>query len=480
MVTARLQENVTTRVKSSEPHDVYVDLYNFFVMKIVLSFVSYLKQSRRRRCFEISSSTEETQGSNWNSLPEDVKHNICSGLPLRQVFQFQSISKSFLDISKRHSFLQSRLPRSRTEGNFSPMVFFIDPRSGWHWLGFDLNANEWKRLPSLSFLATPDAIKEFSVAGSGGLLCVNVSKQPGVEQIIVCNPLTRDMRKLQPMNFPRQPVLMTLLLDKDTNNYKVIVAGNATISSGELFRKTEVYDSITREWKVAGDVPGPEFALDEFQAGVVSKGVLYCVGFISTGDRFSHGLLAYHVETEKWIHNWECTLPRLPCCQHVASNTTQLFESEGSIFVYWEQEHSQTVVHFCVAKLETSALSPTQPTMWSVVVSESRVKSRGLLVYPEYLGIGHGHGKVCIFNTLELTGSVYTIGEGISAPQPWLLEPIPTSLLCLGGSTTDLSKSSIVKDRLEETAIDTNRKPLFFPLNPLTFTFEPSFHMPVL
>ena len=482
MVADRVQENVMTGVKSSAPHDVYVDLYNFILMKITLSFVSNLKRSRPRCCSEISSSTEETQRTNWDSLPEDVQHNILAGLPLRQVFQFQSISKSFLGIFKRPGFLQSRLRRSRTEGKFSPMVFFIDPRSGWHWLGLDLNANEWKRLPSLSFLATPDAnlFKEFSVAGSGGLLCVNVSKQPGVEQIIVCNPLTRDMRKLQPMNFPRQPVLMTLLLDKDTNNYKVIVAGSATIGSEELSRKTEVYDSTTQEWKVAGDVPGPEYALNEFQTGALSEGVLYCVGFISTEDTITHGLLAYHVETQKWIHNWECTLPRLPCCQHVASNTTQLFESEGSIFVYWEQEHSRTVVHFCVAKLEISALSPAEPTMWSVVVSESRVGSRGLLVYPEYLGIGHGHGKVCIFNTLELTGSVYRIGEGISVPQPSPLQALPTSLLRLGGSTTDLSKRSIVQDSLEDTASGTNGKPLFFPLNALTFTFEPSFLTPVL
>ena len=465
----------------SDMQDKVVAVCDLRWMVFLLLRASDPKRCRRQFCSEISSSTEETQRTNWDSLPEDVQHKIWAGLPLRQVFQFQSINKSFIDIIKRPWFLQSRLQRSRTEGNFSPMVFFIDPRSGWHWLGFDLNANEWKRLPSLSFLATPDAnlFKEFLVAGSGGLLCVNVSKQPGVEQIIICNPLTREMRKFPPMNFPRQPVLMNLLLDKDTNNYKVIVAGSATIGSEELSRKTEVYDSITREWKVAGDIPGPEYALNEFQTGALSEGVLYCVGFISTGDRMTHGLLAYHVETEKWIHNWECTLPRLPCCQQVASNTTQVFESEGSIFVYWEQEHSRTVVHFCVAKLEISAPSPTQPTMWSVVVSESRVGSRGLLVYPEYLGIGHGHGKVCIFNTLELTGFVYRIREGNSVSQPSPLEPIPTSLLRLGGSTTDLSKST-VKDRLEETPSSTNGKPLFFPLNALTFTFEPSFHTPVL
>ena len=111
------------------------------------------------------------------------------------------------------------------------MIFFLDSAtSAWQWLGFDLLSNQWNRLPSLSFLATPDAnlFKEFLFAGSGGLICVNVSKNPNVEQLVVCNPLTRAMRKLPPLNFPRQPVLMNLLLDKDTNNYKIIVVWNSS------------------------------------------------------------------------------------------------------------------------------------------------------------------------------------------------------------------------------------------------------------
>ena len=443
---------------------------------LMLEISSKGRRSRpiRRRAFPKLVSIGQIK-KNWDSLPEDVHEKIVAGLPFKQVFQFRSVSKEYQDIINKRTFQQARWQRFPTEGIFKPLVFFIDPMSGWHWVGFDLKAKKWSRLPPLSFLETPDPglMKEFLVAGSGGLLCVNVSKQPGVERIIICNPLTRDMRKLPPMNFPRQPVLMNLLLDKDTNNYKVIVAGSATIGSEELSRKTEVYNSITQEWKVAGDVPGPEYALNEFQTGALSEGVLYCVGFISTGDRMTHGLLAYHVETEKWIHNWECTLPRLPCCQHVASNTTQVFESEGSIFVYWEQEHNQTMVHLCVAKLEVSALSPSQPTMWSVVVSESRMGSRGLLVYPEYLGIGHGHGKVCIFNTLELTGFVYKIGEGSPMSQPSPLQPMSTSLL-LGGPSASVPKASGNQGGSGSNN-NISGYSLFFALNALSFSLEPSF-----
>ena len=166
MVTARLQENVTT---------------------------------------EISSSTEGTQRTNWGVLPNNLQDIILARLSLRNVFQFQSISKSYLDISNQLGFQQSRLQRARTEGSFSPMALTIDSRRGiMHCIGFDLNANNWKRLPSVRIISPPDPdfFKVHLVAGSGGLLCVNVSKQPGVEQIIICNPLTTNMRKLPPMNFP--------------------------------------------------------------------------------------------------------------------------------------------------------------------------------------------------------------------------------------------------------------------------------------
>jgi hypothetical protein len=467
-------------MESFAPEDVEQLLFkSVLVGLLMLEIISKGRRSRPagRRYFPKLVSIGQTK-KNWDSLPEDVHDKIVASLPLQQLFQFRSVSKEYRDIINKRTFQQARWQRFPTEGMFKPLVFFIDPRNGWHWVGFDLKSNAWCRLPPLSFLETPDPglIKGFSVAGSGGLLCVNVSKQPGVEQIIICNPLTTDMRKLPTMTFPRQPVLMNLLLDKDTNNYKVIVAGSATISSEELSRKTEVYDSVTGEWKVVGNVPGPEYALNEFQTGAVSKGILYCIGFVSMGDKITHGLLAYHVETEKWIHNWECTLPRLPCCQHVASNTTQLFESEGSIFVYWEQEHNQTMVHLCVAKLEISALSPSQ-AMWSVVVSESRMGSRGLLVYPEYLGIGHGHGQVCIFNTLELTGSVYKIGEGSSMSQPLPLQSLPTSLL-LGGPSASVPKASGSQGGSGSNN-NISGNSLFFALNALSFSLEPSFRTPV-
>ena len=290
------------------------------------------------------------------------------------------------------------------------------------------------------------------------------------------------------MNFPRQPVVMHIILDKDTNNYKLIVAGSATPGSEELSRKTEVYASSTRAWEVTGNVPGPEYALNEYQTGAFSEGVLYCVGFLEGGNLATQGVLAYHVESGEWIRNWRCTLPSLQCCQHVTpSNNTQIFESEGSIFLYWEQEHSRTLVHSCIAKLEYPVdmsqyhssvdNTPTHDSpLWSVQVNESSSASKGLSMYPEYIGVGHGPGKVCIFNTLGLTGSVHKVGDGPTTSTPSPLDPMPE---CIRRGLISTSVNSSGNETNGSSSSSKSGRPIFFSLNPLNFSFEPSFHTSV-
>jgi hypothetical protein len=278
-------------------------------------------------CPEQVSSTEvQSHDGYWGVLPEDLQDKVVACMTFHDVFKLLLVIKSFKDILKRPSFLQPRSHHFRVEGKFTPTSFFIDPAERrWHWLGFDLITQKWSRLPSLSTdgIGFPDALlcKEFLVAGSGGLLCINVSTQPNSEKLKICNPVTGAIRELPPMNIPRQPVVMNIILDKETGNYKVICAGSATPGSEKLSRKTEVYDSTTREWKVTGDVPGPEFGLNEYQTGAFSEGILYCVGFLEGGNVATRGVLAYHVESGEWIRNWRCTLPSLECCQHVTSCT---------------------------------------------------------------------------------------------------------------------------------------------------------------
>ena len=290
---------------------------------------------------------------------------------------------------------------------------------------------------------------------------------------------------------------------------QVIVAGSATMGTEALSRKTEVYDSTTHTWEVTGDVPGPEYALNEYQTGVVSKNLLLCIGFLAPENdttTVAKGVLVYDIVEKAWIQHddeeqlrWrqQCELPSLGCCRRPASPnySTQIFECEGSVFVFWEQEHSRTMVHSCVARLDLSAISsddaseraaPGHPVRspWSMVVHDDKVGPRGLLVYPELVSVGHDANKVCIFNSVDLTSSmIYETGPGGLASKS---RPLPKPPLLLG-LKSELGAHK--KDEMSKGILESNyrgndntnnnnnpRMPLFFSLNPLSFSFEPSFH----
>ena len=118
----------------------------------------------------LGSSKQGHHDGNWEILPGELQDKVVACMPLHNAIQFQSVSKAFRDILSRSSFLQPRSHHFPTEGKFTPMAFFIDSAtSGWHWVGFDIISKKWSKLPSLSFVATPDAdlFKEFLVVGSG-------------------------------------------------------------------------------------------------------------------------------------------------------------------------------------------------------------------------------------------------------------------------------------------------------------------------
>ena len=116
-------------------------------------------------------------------------------------------------------------------------------------------------------ISNSDIVDErFLHHGFRGLLCVNVSEDRHFESIIICNPLTQTKVELPPLKFRRQPVLLHLLVGSD-HTYKVIAAGSAAMGTGNLSRKTEVYDSDTGELK------------------------LMFIGFVKTGDSLCLALI---------------------------------------------------------------------------------------------------------------------------------------------------------------------------------------------
>ncbi|KAH9533480.1 hypothetical protein CY35_18G054900 [Sphagnum magellanicum] len=453
-------------------------------------------QARRRR-LEISSAAMNASSTSvvlWDLLPQELEDKVLANLSLQELFKVRSVCKSFNQAIHRETFRHARRDafkaasssssathQSRTtpihvsEGSFGPLVFFANAALGkWEWSGYDLELQQWRKLPTLSnsclHLPPPDrrSLKNFFIAGGDGLLCMNVANpldSPNFEKLIVCNPLTQSTLELPPLHFRRHPVLIHMMVNHATNSFMILVAGSSSIGSQHLCRKTEVYDSLTSSWEVVSDLPGPDFGLNEYQVGVNANGIIYCVALVSdeaavtvpadnhaatshdtstsnitTAAHCCKGLLAYNVKEKSWSSNSSWILPRL--CPDATFATTQLLECNGSIYVFSEQELSSCKdVHFCIAKLEDGL-------NWMVVVDEKRNGySRGLLVYPEYVCLAHDDHKLCVFNAVEHSVVVYDIHANtrLSLPSP-----------SFSHKGAGFSK--------------------FHTLNPLGFVFRPSFH----
>ena len=284
--------------------------------------------------------------------------------------------------------------------------------------GFNTVSQEWRCLRSLEHLpeyCKPDLdlFKEYLVCIRNGLLCMNVSKSTQ-DKLIIVNLLTGKWKLLPPLNHRRNPVLMHLLVDASKQHFQVIVAGSNRAGDEHLSRITEVFDSSTGEWKRTGDLPGPDFALNEYQSGVYYDGRLYCIAFLD--EEQGRGILQYNLSKAIWLKNWTYPIP-------FASNSTilQLLESWGQFYLFSEQENDRKVEHF-VDKVELNDDANGGGTCrLKNVVRTQKTGGPSLEAYPEFSCMPYSDRQVCIFNALDHSGLVYDVeneGQVEELPAP--------------------------------------------------------------
>ena len=390
--------------------------------------------------------TPEVEECIWDSAPDDIRVLILRKLKYEDISRARIVSRGMKELIKSTPFRNS-VP----ELGFLTSLFLYTKNGALQWSGFDINLQKWRSLPTLErLLPSPGPnylFKEYLVATGCGLLCANISKSVDHEKIVVCNPMTQTFRHLPPLNSRRNPVLMHILVDLTTNSYKVIVAGSSGMTQGHLSKETEVFDSRTSTWTRTGDLPGPEFGLNEYQTGVCVNGKLYCVAFLEDGS--SKGVVAYDVKEGKWLTDWKCPLP-CPGSPANSPSVAQVVECDGEVYLFSEHENSNVVEH----RIDKMVASDTSLGRWTNVMSERKSGGRGLLVYPERACVGFGEGKLCVFNTLELKGKVYDVRKGGDSSEPPIV-PSPGTHHKGGGAE------------------------LFHTLNPLSFTFQPNFRTEV-
>ena len=370
----------------------------------------------------------------WDALPIDVQGSVLRKLKYEEYFQFKRVSRSARDLIEDSApFLSSQEDSVSREGSMTSLYFHFK-HGEVHWSGFDLLLKTWRPLPPLQFLPVPyrNLFKCLLCAGNG-LLCLYTDIENG--RVLVYNPLTQFGRLLPPLNFPRNPVLMHMVAN--ATSYKIIVVGSSEMLGGQILsRKTEVYDSRTSQWEVTGDMPGVDFSLNEYQTGVFINRILYCIAFLEDGS--GKGVVAYDMDEGKWLSDWKCPLPALG---NATSRSVQLVECDGGVYLFQEREIGWTR-EYCIDKLENVSLGGGS-AKWKNIVREKQRGRRGIWSHPEFVCVSFGEGKLCILNTIRLTGKVYDNRNG------GYLGPLP-----LNGK---------------------GHRGFHLTLNPLSFTFEPSF-----
>ena len=387
-------------------------------------------------CDEHDSESLESQGLKWDALPNDVQGSILGKLKYEDLFQFKRVSKSARDfIENLNPFLSSQ-EESVSQGSLTSLYFYIK-HGEIQWSGFDLLSKTWRPLPPVRFLRPPYRIlfKDCLLCAGNGLLCLYAARAVENGRVIVYNPLTKSRRNLPHLNFPRNPVLMHMVAN--ATSYKIIVVGSSGMLGGEILsRKTEVYDSRTSQWEVTGDMPGVDFSLNEYQTGIFVNGILYCIAFLEDGS--GKGVVAYDMDAGNWLLDWKCPLPALG---NAISTSVQLVECDGDVYLFQERGTGGNVEHR-IDKLENVTLGGGSGK-WKNIVREQRPGGGVTLCIPQFVCVSFGEGKLCIFDTILLTGKVYDIRNG------GYLGPLP------------LNRKG--------------HKPFHISLNPLSFTFEPKF-----
>lgn len=383
-------------------------------------------------------------------LPQELRVEVFSRLDAHSVIRLQSVCKELRDVTRQlRSFpVSERLVTSKDEHAFAPVTFLVAKGQKWIWAGYDPTAKTWKWLPSFSALLVATDHPDTVLAASDGLLCASSNGlicalvRGTIFPVTVCNPLTREHRRLPPLTKPRCPDLLHILRDRKSNRYRIIASGGYSLVAGEytIIRKTECYDSTTNSWTETSNSP-QGLRLQRYQNGVYSNGFLYC---LARGPQLDNLLLAYHLESGTWVQNLTCEFLRNHNAWGGPMNA-QFVTCHGAIYYYEEfQIQGTRLKGFTIDELDTIATvnlngtqtpfaawnnpnhSPEREAFFSAMLSASRKqgKLRRLLVEHRPLcqsrgtAVAQGANQVCVYYPKEAKGMVYNFHSKLAFQHP--------------------------------------------------------------
>ncbi|KAL2607754.1 hypothetical protein R1flu_026327 [Riccia fluitans] len=288
---------------------------------------------------------EEMDPRLWQGLPDELQDRVLACLPVPLLLQLRLVCRRWKEVISSPAF--SKLRREMPYGGPHFLVFeFFEPESS---AAYDPWLQKWyvclSQIPlPITREITGEVISPLiSVCADGGLLCVVCRRSLCLDldsvRILVCNPVTRTYKELPKTWVHTQlaarrqhwnPILVALVVDRGSNSFRVVTAGRRHCSHTYwsphtcYCRLTEVYDSNTDRWEVAGELPwvNNEFSYHSRLHAVCGEN-LYCVGFCNDGDDV---MMTYNLNRREWSKS-QVLMPPLHG-EHVL-----LFERRGALML---------------------------------------------------------------------------------------------------------------------------------------------------
>ncbi|PKA66662.1 F-box/kelch-repeat protein [Apostasia shenzhenica] len=286
-------------------------LTGLIVMEGKISWDSYSKihfGGSVARFEQVNESNEEAEFdivSLDNILPNDILERIFSFLPIASIFRAACVCKRWNDV------VHSRKPLWANRRPQKPWYFMFTCNDTAEGYAYDPDLRKWYsiELPCIEK-------SNWFISSSSGLVCFMDSTTRS--RIFVCNPITRDWRRLITPPGVKSPdySALSISMDRKSSSYDVIVVKTKQVP--EDFLQWElaihVYDSESELWATfASEVLVGWRGGDE---SVVCKGVLYCLihcaGAIGN-PLVRHGLVVYDLSVRSTQTSLKSTLIPVPC-----------------------------------------------------------------------------------------------------------------------------------------------------------------------
>lgn len=262
----------------------------------------------------------------WSMLPEHLLDRILARLPLPSLLYVRPVCKRWSTLLSTPSFLDvcTEVPQKP-----SLLGIFENGEHGWLTHGCSTFCSKSQRWFSIDLKSLPYKEGDLLAAAEGLFCYVPQSDGENEDCLVVCNPLTRAWRSILLPEGIQMITLLAITVDNTTRAYKIIVTALMQKLEGPRLDAcnltTQVYDSLTRTWKVAGDLP-PSLLFPLHS--VLCNGSLY--SWCSKADQ----VWVYDIVRGLWRGEKLC----LP--EDAMSSNVQLVECQGSLFLVTETGYS--------------------------------------------------------------------------------------------------------------------------------------------